>query len=88
MFEKLKLGLYFDKMIGFAYDFDMDNKSASYMLRLYMVLDDDGLYKFINYKNFKNYSYEELYKIADKYEAKPTNYYMSREIGKRLEKKL
>lgn len=88
MFEQLKLNIYSNKLVGFAYDFDNDKKSGRYILQLYMVIDDDGLYKFIKYKTFKNYTFEKLYSFADEYGAKPINHYIGQEVGKRLVKKL
>lgn len=88
MFEQLKLNLYSNKLVGFAYEFDNERKSGRYIMKLYMVIDDDGLYKFINYKIFKGYTFEQLYSFADDYGAKPVSYYITQEVGKKLVKKL
>ena len=87
MFGKLKLNLYSDKFVGFAYEFGQDKNTAKLIMQLYLVIMQDDEFKFIDYKKFKYYTFDILYSIADEYKAKPVSYYVGHDLGKQLNKK-
>lgn len=87
MFEKLKLNLYSDRFVGFAYEFGEDRNTAKLTMQLYLVIKQDDEFKFIDYKKFKYYTFDMLYSIIDEYEAKSISYYVGYYSGMQLKKK-
>ena len=84
MFENIKLKMYLDDMIGFAYEFDEFN-DGKIKMQVYIVTRKNDEYSFIKYKTYKAFTFEMLYAAADELGARPLKFYL--DLGGRQLKK-
>lgn len=76
----------FGNVIGIAYEITEDFDTDSYLLQLYKVKLSDGQYKLVKFKKTRSLSYEPLYDLINKFDAKYIDYYAGQDFGRQLRK--
>lgn len=85
MFEQYKLNKNFNDMIGYAYEFGVDEVSGKFILQLYIVTKKNDQYGVVRYKKFTNGDDKSFADIIDRFCAKPLWYYVAKKEDNNLE---
>lgn len=87
MFEQYKLNKYKECLVGMAYEFYRNPKSAyEYHIQTYLVIQKNGEYSYIKFRKSENYTFLENERMIDSLEAvgyKPLSYYIEKETSKK-----
>ena len=64
MFEKIKLNLYKDKLVGFTWDYHTNDIFGA-DITIYLVILKNNKYKFINYSKITVFNQQEIKKLLE-----------------------
>ncbi len=87
MFEEKKLNKYSDKFIGFAYEYISPKIDGHYRIKLYLVINNDGIYSYIKFKTHESCFDETIDQIISSTGALPLSYWISKNTNIQIRKR-